>query len=369
MLKHKGWLVALVLVAVALVGLRAALPGTIQWYVNRTLAKTPEYDGRVGDIDLSLLAGRYQINDVEIVKVSENVPAPLFSADLVELSVHWSALRNGALVGEARFVRPSINVVDGEEEVQQTGEEGDWLRVLDELFPLRIDRMVVEDGEFHFRNFESEPQVDIYLSNIVAELSNLTNSEDISENMIATLDLRALALDDGELAIHARLNPSLGQPAFDFDAQLMNLPVTRLNDFARAYANLDMEGGTLDVAMELAAVENQLEGYVKPVIHNLEVFEWEEDVAQSDNPLQGLWEGLVATVSELLENQPEDQVATNVPISGSLENVETGVWPAIGNVLRNAFVEAFEASLEGSVELDIGGGDAEGEEAEEEEPQ
>src|SRR5690606_6868493 len=133
------------------------------------------------------------------------------------------------------------------EEAKQTGEEGDWLRVLDDLFPLRIDRIAVENGALHFRNFESDPQVNIYLSEIQAELSNLTNSQDISETMVATLDLRARALDDGELAVYAELDPSIDQPTFDFNAQLMNLPVVRLNDFARAYANLDMEGGSLDV--------------------------------------------------------------------------------------------------------------------------
>lgn len=364
MVKHRRWLFVLALVAV-LIGIRAALPEALQWYVNRTLDETPEYDGVVGDIDLSLIAGQYRINAIRIVKVTEEVPVPLFAAEAVELSVLWSGLLDGAFVGEMVLYRPSLNVVDGEE-ARQTGVEGDWTRVLDELFPLRIDRVAVHEGEFHFRNFEREPQVDVSISDITAEVTNLTNRERLGDSMVAVLDLRGRALEQGSLAVYAKLNPSLTEPAFDIDARLMDVPVTRLNDFARAYANLDAEAGSLDVALELATLEGRLEGYVKPVIHDLKVFKLEDDAKEADNPLQFLWEGLVALVTEVLENQPEDQFATSVPISGSLENVETGAWEAIGNVLQNAFVEAFQSTLDNTVNIDLGAGDEDGGNATEE---
>lgn len=359
--RKRNTLLILLILVVVLVGVRAALPYGLQWYVNRTLDRNPEYAGHVGDVDLAILRGAYRIDDVQIEKTTADVPVPFFSAQTVEFSVYWNALFNGSVVGEMRFLAPVLNIVDSEsEENEQTGEEGNWLAVLDELFPLRIDRVLVEQGQLHFRNFESEPPVDVYLSDLNAVARNLTNSEDLSDSLVSTLDLSAVAMGSGELTMKAELNLLMDPPAFDVDARLLDLPVMRLDDLIAAYAPFDVEAGTLDVVTEMAARDGLLEGYVKPIVYNLEVFDWKGDIEEDkDNPIRALWEGLVGLVGEVVENQPRDQVATNVPFSGSLESPETSVWATISGVLRNAFVEAFRANLEDSVSLNLGGDEAE----------
>ena len=67
--------------------------------------------------------------------------------------------------------------------------------------------------------------------------------------------------------------------------------------------------------------------------------------------VQTLWEGLVGAIAELLENQPRDQLATNIPLEGDLSNPDTSVLVAVINILRNAFVEAFQANLDNSISL------------------
>lgn len=60
---------------------------------------------------------------------------------------------------------------------------------------------------------------------------------------------------------------------------------------------------------------------------------------------------MVGVVAEFFENQEEDQFATRVPLQGNLENIESGVWPAIWNVFRNAFVQAFERNTDNTVKF------------------
>src|SRR5262245_61542220 len=62
---RKSAITLLVIVAV-LVGARVSAPFAIEWYVNRKLATLPDYRGRVGDVDLSLLAGKFAVEDVRV---------------------------------------------------------------------------------------------------------------------------------------------------------------------------------------------------------------------------------------------------------------------------------------------------------------
>ena len=86
---RKGWFVGLGILIVVLIGLRAAAPFAVQRYVNRVLDRAEGYNGRIGDVDLALIRGAYQIEDVEILKSDGKVPVPLFKSPLVDLSIEW----------------------------------------------------------------------------------------------------------------------------------------------------------------------------------------------------------------------------------------------------------------------------------------
>ncbi|MGB7839919.1 MAG: hypothetical protein WBL40_17600, partial [Terrimicrobiaceae bacterium] len=138
--------IALVILAL-LVGLRLALPHFVKKYVNKKLDEMPEYDGRIGDVDMHLWRGAYSIQGVEIIKTDGDVPVPFFSSKRVTFSVEWKALFNGALVGEIDFYSPVINFVQGpSRKTRQVGVDKPWLHVIKELFPLNINRFAVHDG-------------------------------------------------------------------------------------------------------------------------------------------------------------------------------------------------------------------------------
>jgi hypothetical protein len=92
---------------------------------------------------------------------------------------------------------------------------------------------------------------------------------------------------------------------------------------------------------------------VKPLAQNVKVVSWEKD---KKKPLNLIWQAIVDVVAEFFENQKEDQFATKVPLQGNLKDIESGVWPTIWNVFRNAFVKAFERNTDNTVKFsDVGG--------------
>lgn len=136
-----------------------------------------------------------------------------------------------------------------------------------------------------------------------------------------------------------KLNPLAPQPTFDVNAQLTGLRLVELNDFFRSYAKVDVEGGTFNRFTEAAAADGKFKGYVKPMMKDLKILDLEDE---EEGLLKLMWESVVAGVSELLENQPKDQVATQIPIQGDFSNPKAGIWPSVGSLLRNAFVQALK---------------------------
>jgi hypothetical protein len=336
-----------------LVVLRVGATYVLQWYVNKKLDESPMYAGHVGDIDIQLLKGAYEIEDVEINKTEGEVPVPLFAAKEVEFSLLWSALFNGAIVGEAEMYEPQINIVDSKDaSKKQTGAGGQWLQIFEDLFPFKIDKFELHNGQIHFRNYDAEPKIDIFLSELEATAENLSNRQALTDSRLAKVQLAGRAMEASDLTVGASFDPTTEKPTFDVNVRLLQLPVLELDNFIRTYAPFDIEAGSADIVSELAARDGQLEGYVKPIVYGLEVFSWKEDIQEDmDNPLRALWEGLVDIVAELLENQPHDQIASNIPLEGDISAPDTNVFVAVAGIFKNAFVEAYQANLENTISL------------------
>ena len=122
------------------------------------------------------------------------------------------------------------------------------------------------------------------------------------------------------------------------------MDLTALNEFLRAYAKADVAQGHIDLYSEMAAADGRFEGYIKPLVHDLKVFN-----TQDKNVFEVVWEAIVAFLAQTFKNHPNDQFGTKIPFSGSFDNPSVDVWDTILNVLRNAFIRALEPGVEGTV--------------------
>ena len=138
---------------------------------------------------------------------------------------------------------------------------------------------------------------------------------------------------------------------FDLNLQASDIALINFKNLLDTYAPFDLEAGKLELAFELASEQGEVTGYAKPVLHNLEVFSWKGDVKRDDDGLlRSLAEAFSGFIAEIFENQGKDQIATRIPISGSLNDVDTPVLTTLAGILENAFIQAFNGNLENSVE-------------------
>lgn len=337
--------ILLVLVIAGVIG-RIMLPGFVRDYVNRTLDRSQMYVGTIGEVDIHLWRGAYSINNVNISKRTGVVPVPFFAATRVDFAIQWNALMNRRVVGRVLMVQPELNFVDApSEEEKQTGGGEAWLQVIEDLFPFKINRAVIQNGSIHFRAFQKENPVDVYLSEVHASVDNLGNIRSETTPMVATVHMTALAMEQARFELNMTLDPFSYRPTFHLATRLLGLDLTKINNLARSYGQFDFERGWLDLVIESDSKEGRINGYVKPLFRNPKIFTLSEDI-KDENVIEVFWQALVGAVTTVFKNWSRDQFGTLIPFTGDVTGTTTDILATIGNILRNAFVRAYLPRLE-----------------------
>jgi len=346
-------LLAAAVLALLLIILHLMLPWLVREFLNDKLADMGDYRGHIEDVDMTWWNGAYRINGLEITKTDGSVQVPFLSVPSMDIAIRMRALwKEGVLIGVVDLHQPELNFVDGDtQEQKQTGEGVDWRAQLEDMVPVRLNEVNVHNGTVSFRNFSSDPQVNVNASAVQMTVRNLTNAPDAQGERSASMNGTADFLDHAPIEARAYFDPLGRVDDADLQFRMLGLDLTRINDFASAYGKFDFRAGEGDLTMELEVRERQLDGYVQPLLRNVDVFDMDQDIRDEDKGFfRGLWEAIVHGGQEVLQNQRKDQFATRIELSGSLDNTETSAFQAFIAILRNAFVEAFTPRFERALE-------------------
>ena len=330
-------------IAVLLIGLRLALPSLVKNYLNEQLAEMGEYQGRIADVDMALWRSAYVIHDMKIDKVSEAVPVSFFEADSIDLSVSWRALLSGKVVAEVEFIKPELHFVDGEGKGSQSGAGTDWRATLQKLVPIQIDRLGIHNGILHFHNFKSDPNVHLLLTELEGAFTNLSNADRSKDAVPADYEFTGLLFENARTHVQGKLDPLGDFRDFVINLKVNDIELQRINNLTEAYGYFNFESGTGDFIMELEAVDGQMNGYAKPILDNVVIFDLKKDL--EDGVFSAAWQAVVGAFGRVFRNQPKDRIASQIEISGSLDQKNISAWQAFTSILRNAFVEAYEAQF------------------------
>jgi hypothetical protein len=330
---------------------RLALPQGLRRYVLNVLNDLPGYQASLEDLDLNLWRGAYEIEGLVIDKLGGGQPEPFIELRLMDLSIEWPALLQGQVVGEVELHQPVLQatIARGSEQ-SETGTAPSWPDYVRRLFPFRINRLTVRDGDLQLESLTTEPEVDLFVDDFYLEVLNLTNVRDLSTPLVARAEAAGRPLGIGELEVSLRFDPLADPLTFDLDAELREIPLVELNDFLQAYGNVDAESGTFSAFAEFAARDGHVEGYVKTLFEDLQLLTFGE-IEDPGDALEFLWEGLLEIASEVIENQAYDRLATKVPLRGELGQARADMLVTVVGVLRNAIVAAFRPAIDDSIEL------------------
>ena len=349
---RKGLRRAVVVIGVLVVigiAARLAAPTLVKRYVNHSLADMGEYRGTVSGVDLHLLAGGYVLRDLTIVKTDSVHETPFATMPTMDLTLQWRALFRGQAVAEVVMHDPVLNLVQGPStEEQQLGTGVNWPQEIRDLAPFKLNMVEARNGLVTFRAPGISTNDSLTIRDFQMRLRNLTNVQDVAEPAFAEIDVRGGIMGNAPLMLTGRIDPNEQAPTFDIDLSIEGARLVDVNPWLREFLKVDAEDGVFSMYSELAAFEGKFEGYVRPILENPKFTDANED---EKGPIRKVWEGLVNVAAKILENKQEQQVATQIPLRGELQDPKVDVLTTIVNLLRNAFVAGFAHSFEGSISL------------------
>jgi hypothetical protein len=138
--------------------------------------------------------------------------------------------------------------------------------------------------------------------------------------------------------------PEKPRPDFDMNVRIVKTKVDAFNNVLRAYGDMDTHQGMFAFFSELSVKDNQIRGYVKPLLKDVEVYDPEQD---KEKPVaKKLYEAVVGGVLGLLENKTRDEAATITDLSGPVENPRANTWQVVAKLVQNAFFKAILPGFE-----------------------
>ncbi|HEY3571931.1 MAG TPA: DUF748 domain-containing protein [Thermoanaerobaculia bacterium] len=206
---------------------------------------------------------------------------------------------------------------------------------------VEIERLRVVDGTLGLITPAKDQRIRVYLGNANLDVTNVSSGFRRGPAK-ATLTSNF----NGGGSVHGSAtfrNPAQG-PDFNLHVAVEGASLPSINDLLRAYGKFDVAKGTFSVYSEVTVHNGRIDGYVKPLFKDVQVYSPQQD---KDKPvLKKLYEKIVGGVSHILENHPREQVATVADISGPISQPHTSTWDVIVNLVSNAFVKAILPGFE-----------------------
>lgn len=349
MWRKKRYIIPAVIVLVVIIA-RLLLPYFVLRSVNRTLDNIPGYEGNVEDIDIALYRGAYVIHELTLWKENAVSSTPLLFFPKSDVSIEWSSLWRGKVVSEIVLHQPVLNYVfEDQEKPVPEGEPQieDWTKALTDLVPIEINHLQVHGGRINFIQFSANPDIDLVMSQIELQATNLRNVIQTEMALPSSVHATAVSFGGGQVVLTGRTNVMKRIPDMDMEFSLMKADVTALNEMTLHTAGVDFESGTFELYSEVAIADGYLKGYLKPMFIDTKL------LGQEDQGFfEKLWEGFVGVFKFLFKNQGTDTLATRAPIEGDLNNLDTGLFATIVNIFKNAWIQAFTTEVDEDIEFE-----------------
>jgi hypothetical protein len=151
-------------------------------------------------------------------------------------------------------------------------------------------------------------------------------------------------MGSGNTVASAVFRPEEPGPDFEVSIRIEETHLPALNDVLLAYGNFDVVEGYFTFFAELKIEDGHINGYIRPFFGDTKVYDRRQE--EDKGFLQQLYERVVGAIASILENIPRDEVATEVEISGPLDDPEMSTWEIIVGLVRNAFFQAILPGFE-----------------------
>jgi uncharacterized protein DUF748 len=242
---------------------------------------------------------------------------------------------------QADYIHTAQTAVVEQRRVQQVKQVAQEVSNVPRIL-LRADQIRLTNSTLGFVNQAAQPDYRLFLDGAEVDVHNFSNQ--LTEGT-AGAKVTGKFMGSGQTLVGANFRPETNGPDFALAAGIENTQMPALNPLLRAYGKVDVVGGFFSLYTEMRVKNGAVQGYVKPLMREMDVYEARQD--REKNLFQQLYEALAGGVSTVLENLPRDEVATKADISGPLANPQASTSQVLVNLIQNAFFQAILPGFEG----------------------
>lgn len=342
--RKKRWWALILAPFVLFFLLFVAFDPLVEWGTRKVLSKVKGYSITYENAKLQPTRLNYAITKMQVMKGSAGgKKQPLLFLDKAEIGLHWKELLHANVVAKISVDGPKVNLIAAKrKEDQQMNELPDLAKQLNDLMPLRIDRVQVRRGEVTFIDKTQKEVPKVWLHGLEVTVENLATRAALARGEPTVVALSSGLQKKGELSAYITADPLAKGLWFSGQVKAVGLDMNEFHDLLVSRSGFTLEEGTLDLFAEFNCRKNNLTGGVRPILKNPKVKQVEGGVA---NWFKATFADVALDIfSDRVEGR--NAVATTIPIEGNLASgPEVQLWPAIFGVVRNAFVEGVTESF------------------------
>ncbi len=205
----------------------------------------------------------------------------------------------------------------------------------DPTLVLKVTHGKILHSDVGFINKASSPDYRVFFSDLDLDVDHFSNRP---EEGMGQMTLTGKFMGSGPTTVTGSFRPEKPNPDFDLHVRIVKTQVQTLNQLLRAHGQLDTTGGTFAFFSEMTVKNNHIDGYVKPFLKDVEVYDPEQDKDKAAS--HKMYEAVVGGVLALFTNSSTGQVVTETSVTGPVENPKEDTWQIIGKLVQNAFFKA-----------------------------
>jgi membrane protein len=333
-----------------------ALPALLTWLANLNVRKIPGYRGSVRRVSVHFAAPSLVVRDLSLAKFNGTKAQQLLHIRSLTVGSHWRKILTGAFVGYIRVdsprllldlaslpqkARDSATKLAADPKLPISQNSQSWQERVKQFPGFRLSSAILTDGEIHLQGIAGQDAADIRIDRLNLRLENVTNSLKLAPSLMAKASCNARIMANGNLELRAEGYPLAVAPTFNIDFQTGNIDLMEFRTIIEKSVEIGVRRGLVDLYVEAAAADGQIEGYAKPIFDHLEL-----------EPLQrsGFWGKMKAAAAKaavkLGRNKRSDRISTRIDFEGSLKDPNLNIVDAVLRFIRNGFMTAESASLD-----------------------
>ncbi len=200
---------------------------------------------------------------------------------------------------------------------------------------LQVDTLKLTNSQLGFVNAATKPNYRLFMSDMSLELKNLSNQ---AEQGKSEFRAQGAFMGSGTTLVSGRVLTAARPVDFEVHLKLDNAKLPDLNGFLLAHAGVDVAEGLFSVYTEMTVKDGKVEGYLKPLIKNLKIYDKQKDKEKSFGKRVEMH--VLQFLGSVFKNRSTQEVATVIHISGSTGDPKASEWEAIRKLIGNGFSHA-----------------------------